>query len=115
MRFASSVSEFDFQASVLIEHSQPKRQRLPFYYLKVRGTSTNCNMTVVPKAPYAIMGNPQTYGEIIMGISDVCSPVTRKGSKVGSGPLGLSPGARSDPGRRDQTEAPSVEPELQRR
>jgi len=50
-----------------------------------------------------------------MGISDVCSPVTRKGSKVGSGPLGLSPGARSDPGRRDQTEAPSVEPELQRR
>lgn len=33
-----------------------------------------------------------------MGISEVCSPVTRKGSKV-SGNTGLSPGARSDPGR----------------
>jgi len=33
-----------------------------------------------------------------MGISEVCSPVTRKGSKVGSGQP-LSPGARSDPGR----------------
>jgi hypothetical protein len=31
-----------------------------------------------------------------MGISDVCSPVSRKGSKVGSGPP-LSPGARSMP------------------
>jgi hypothetical protein len=30
---------------------------------------------------------------------EVCSPVSRKGSKVGSGPLGLSPGARSNPSR----------------
>jgi hypothetical protein len=30
---------------------------------------------------------------------EVCSPVSRKGSKVGSGPLGLSPGARSSPSR----------------
>jgi hypothetical protein len=49
-----------------------------------------------------------------MGISEVCSPVTRKGSKVGSGQP-LSPGARSSPDRRDQTEASSVEPQLQRR
>jgi hypothetical protein len=49
-----------------------------------------------------------------MGISDVISPVTRKGSKVGSGQP-MSPGARSDPSRGDQTEAPSVEPQLQRR
>jgi hypothetical protein len=33
-----------------------------------------------------------------MGISDVCSPVTRKGSKIASGQP-MSPGARSDPGR----------------
>jgi len=49
-----------------------------------------------------------------MGISDVASPVTRKGSKVGSRQP-LSPGARSAPRRRDQTEAPSVQPEPQRR
>ena len=49
-----------------------------------------------------------------MGISDVASPVTRKGSKVGSRQP-LSPGARSDPSRRDQTEAPSIQPEPQRR
>jgi len=49
-----------------------------------------------------------------MGISDVASPVTRKGSKVASGQP-LSPGARSDPSRRDQTEAPSIQPEPQRR
>jgi hypothetical protein len=33
-----------------------------------------------------------------MGISEVVSPVTRKGSKVGSNQP-LSPGARSNPGR----------------
>jgi hypothetical protein len=49
-----------------------------------------------------------------MGISDVVSPISRKGSKVGSGQP-LSPGARSAPGRVDQTEAPAAEPELQRR
>jgi len=49
-----------------------------------------------------------------MGISEVCSPVTRKGSKVGSGQP-MSPGARSDPSRRDQTEAPSIQPKPQRR
>ena len=50
-----------------------------------------------------------------MGISEVCSPVTRKGSKVGSGQP-MSPGARSAPSSRgDQTEAPSAQPELQRR
>ena len=49
-----------------------------------------------------------------MGISDVASPITRKGSKVGSRQP-LSPGARSDPSRRDQTEAPSIQPEPQRR
>ena len=50
-----------------------------------------------------------------MGISDVCSPISRKGSKVGSGQP-MSPGARSDPSSRgDQTEAPAAEPQLQRR
>jgi hypothetical protein len=49
-----------------------------------------------------------------MGISEVCSPISRKGSKVGSGQP-LNPGARSAPSRGDQTEAPSVEPQLQRR
>jgi len=49
-----------------------------------------------------------------MGISDVCSPVSRKGSKAGSSQP-MSPGARSAPGRRDQTEAPAAEPQLQRR
>jgi hypothetical protein len=48
-----------------------------------------------------------------MGISDVASPVTGKGSKVGSAQP-LSPGARSAPGRGDQTE-PTAQPELQRR
>ena len=48
-----------------------------------------------------------------MGISEVISPVTRKGSKVASGQP-MSPGARSAPGRVDQTEAPSVEPQRQR-
>jgi hypothetical protein len=49
-----------------------------------------------------------------MGISDVCSPVSRRGFKVGSSEP-LSPGARSDPGRGDQTEPPGAEPEPQRR
>ena len=49
-----------------------------------------------------------------MGISEVCSPVTRKGSKVGSGQP-MSPGARSTPGRGDQTEPPAAERQLQRR
>jgi hypothetical protein len=47
-----------------------------------------------------------------MGISDVISPVSRKGSKVASGQP-MSPGARSAPGGGDQTEAPAAE--LQRR
>jgi hypothetical protein len=42
-----------------------------------------------------------------MGISDVCSPVSRKGSKVGSGQP-MSPGAKSAPGREDATAAHSV-------
>jgi len=42
-----------------------------------------------------------------MGISDVCSPVTRKGSKVASGQP-LSPGARSNPSRGDAAAAHSV-------
>ena len=51
-----------------------------------------------------------------MGISDVSSPVSRKGSKVGSiSGTPLSPGARSTPGRGDQTEPPAAEPQLQRR
>ena len=49
-----------------------------------------------------------------MGISDVCSPASRKGSKVASGQP-LSPGARSAPGRVDQTGVPAAEPQLQRR
>ena len=50
-----------------------------------------------------------------MPIKDVCSPISRKGSKVGSiSGQPLSPGARSAPGRGDQTEAPSTEPQLQR-
>jgi len=40
-----------------------------------------------------------------MGISDVCSPVSRKGSKVGSGQP-LSPGARSAPGNRHDSVPP---------
>jgi hypothetical protein len=51
-----------------------------------------------------------------MGISDVISPVSRKGSKVGSvSGQPLSPGARSDPSRRDQTEPPGAQPEPPRR
>jgi hypothetical protein len=34
-----------------------------------------------------------------MGISEVCSPISRKGSKAGSDNLPLSPGARSNPSR----------------
>jgi hypothetical protein len=50
-----------------------------------------------------------------MGISDVCSPVSRKNSKVGSGQP-LSPGARSAPSSRgDQEEPPGAQPEPQRR
>jgi len=49
-----------------------------------------------------------------MGISDVISPVTRKGSKIASGQP-MSPGERSAPGRVDETEAPAAEPQLQRR
>jgi hypothetical protein len=42
-----------------------------------------------------------------MGISDVCSPVTRKGSKVGSvAGKPLSPGARSSPGRANDDSVP---------
>jgi hypothetical protein len=44
-----------------------------------------------------------------MPIKDVVSPVTRKGSKVGSvSGTPLSPGARSAPGRADRTMAHSV-------
>jgi len=51
-----------------------------------------------------------------MGISEVCSPISRKGSKVGSiSGQPLPPGARSAPGRGDQTEAPAAEPQLPRR
>ena len=50
-----------------------------------------------------------------MPIKDVLSPVSRKGSRVGSiSGQPLSPGARSAPGRGDQTETPAAEP-LQRR
>jgi len=49
-----------------------------------------------------------------MGISDVISPVSRKGSKVGSSQP-MSPGARSAPGRGDQTEPPTAQPQPARR
>ena len=49
-----------------------------------------------------------------MGISEVCSPVTRKGSKVGSAQP-MSPGARSAPRREDATAAYSVPPQPQHR
>jgi hypothetical protein len=42
-----------------------------------------------------------------MGISEVVSPVTRRGSKVGSNQP-LSPGARSDPGREGDPKFDSV-------
>jgi hypothetical protein len=45
-----------------------------------------------------------------MGISDVCSPVTRKGSKIASAQP-LSPGARSAPGDRHD----SIPPQPQHR
>jgi hypothetical protein len=45
---------------------------------------------------------------------EVCSPVTRKGSKVGSGQP-LSPGARSAPSRRDAAATPTAQPQSQRR
>jgi hypothetical protein len=47
-----------------------------------------------------------------MGISEACSPTSRKGSKVGSGQP-LSPGARSDPGRGDETGPPTAQPQPQ--
>jgi hypothetical protein len=34
-----------------------------------------------------------------MGITEVVSPISRKGSKAGSPDLGLSPGAKSNPSR----------------
>jgi hypothetical protein len=34
-----------------------------------------------------------------MGETEVCSPISRKGSKAGSSNLPLSPGARSNPSR----------------
>ena len=45
---------------------------------------------------------------------EVCSPVSRKGSKVGSGQP-LSPGARSDPGRVGGPKWDSVPPQPQHR
>jgi hypothetical protein len=39
-----------------------------------------------------------------MGTSEVCSPVTRKGSKVASGQP-LSPGARSNPSRGERMDS----------
>jgi len=45
-----------------------------------------------------------------MGITDICSPVTRKGSKVGSGQP-LSPGARSSPSRAEGPRFDSVPPQ----
>jgi len=51
-----------------------------------------------------------------MPIKDVISPVSRKGSKVGSiSGQPLSPGARSAPGRGDQTEPPTAQPQPERR
>jgi hypothetical protein len=49
-----------------------------------------------------------------MGITEACSPVSRKGSKVGSGQP-LSPGARSDPGRVGGPKWDSVPPQPQHR
>jgi hypothetical protein len=45
-----------------------------------------------------------------MPIKEVCSPISRKGSKVASGQP-LSPGAKSNPSRGDQTEAPNIPPQ----
>jgi hypothetical protein len=44
-----------------------------------------------------------------MGISEVCSPVTRKGSKVASGQP-LTPGARSNPSRGPQMDSVPPQP-----
>ena len=51
-----------------------------------------------------------------MPIKDVVSPVSRKGSRVGSiSGTPLSPGARSAPGRGDQTEPSTGQPQPERR
>src|SRR5262249_44234161 len=59
---------------------------------------------------------PSTYGVAPMPERDVNSPVNTRNttSKLGS-TLPPSPAARSAPSRRDQTEAPSVQQEPQRR
>jgi hypothetical protein len=49
-----------------------------------------------------------------MGISEVRSPVTRRGSKVAS-EQPMSPGTKSAPGREDATAAYSVPPQPQHR
>jgi len=49
-----------------------------------------------------------------MGISEVCSPVSRPSSKVASGQP-LSPGAKSNPSRGDATAAHSAPPQTQHR
>jgi hypothetical protein len=49
-----------------------------------------------------------------MGISEVISPVTRRGSKVGSA-QSLSPGARSDPGREGGSRFDNAQPQPQHR
>ena len=46
-----------------------------------------------------------------MGISEVVSPVTRPGSKVGSVTRAESPGARSDPGLKGGPKFDSVPPQ----
>jgi len=47
----------------------------------------------------------------VMSISEVISPISRKGSKAGSIHRAEMPGARSAPGRGDQSEAPRLEPQ----
>jgi hypothetical protein len=49
-----------------------------------------------------------------MGIFEVCSPVTRKGSKIASGQP-MSPGARSAPGRAEGPKSDSVPQQPQHR
>ena len=44
-----------------------------------------------------------------MGISETCSPVSRAGSKVGSGQP-LSPGARSNPSRGTRPDSVPLQP-----
>ena len=46
-----------------------------------------------------------------MSISEVISPISRKGSKAGSIHRAEMPWARSAPGRGDQSEAPRLEPQ----